>query len=58
MMALLKFAGLMSQTSSNYSLTRRGAFWVHLAQNYFSLRSINTIWTRALAEPFPDRIEF
>jgi len=37
-------------------LTESGAFWVHLAQNHFALNYVNTIWTKACLEPWPERI--
>ena len=39
-------------------LNKYGAFWLHLAQNYFSLNYINKIWSVAMQEPFPESIEF
>lgn len=49
---------LMDFEGNGHTLTRRGSFWMHLAQNYFSLRSINTIWAAARKEPWPEEIRF
>lgn len=35
-------------------LTELGSFWLHLAQNYFALRYVNTLWTEARQEPWPE----
>jgi menaquinone C8-methyltransferase len=53
-----KVTGMLAEHPDSYSLTRRGAFWVHLLQNYFSLRYINTIWTAAKRKPWPASIQF
>jgi hypothetical protein len=34
------------------------AFWLHLAQNYFALNYVNTIWTAAKSQPWPEVIRF
>jgi hypothetical protein len=34
-------------------LTEAGAFWLHLAQNYFALNYVNTRGTQARREPWP-----
>jgi oxygen-independent coproporphyrinogen-3 oxidase len=49
---------MMDFEENGHILTRRGAFWMHLAQNYFSLRAINTIWAAARKEPWPEEIRF
>ena len=37
-------------------LTDAGAFWLHLAQNHFALTYVNTLWTEARREPWPEEI--
>ena len=37
-------------------LNERGAFWLHLMQNYFALPYINKVWSAARETPYPDRI--
>ena len=49
----MKFATRQGDT---IELTEPGAFWVHLAQNYFSLNYVNTIWTNARLTPWPESI--
>lgn len=39
-------------------MNKRGFFWIHLAQNYYSLSYINKIWTKAMKESFPNKISF
>jgi oxygen-independent coproporphyrinogen-3 oxidase len=58
LLSALKLSGMLSEENRHYTLTENGAFWVHLAQNYFSLRYINTIWTAAMKEPYPAAIHF
>ncbi len=38
-------------------LTTPGAFWLHLAQNYFALKYINTLWTSVRQAPWPLAVE-
>ena len=49
-------AGLAVQQDGILMLTERGAFWLHLAQNYFALSYVNTLWTQARREPWPQKI--
>lgn len=39
-------------------LTEPGAFWVHLAQNYFALQYVDTLWTSARRESWPRQVPF
>jgi hypothetical protein len=55
---LLKWLGFLVENDQGYILTDEGVFWVHLAQNYFSLRYINKIWSAAMHTAFPERISF
>lgn len=48
-----ELAGLAHRNLGGLDLTERGAFWLHLAQNYFALSYVNTIWTVARREPWP-----
>lgn len=57
-LAVAKVGGLLKETKSHYVLTQRGAFWIHLLQNYFSLRYINRIWSAARYTAWPECIEF
>jgi len=52
----LKLLGLVSETDECYVLNRRGSFWLHLVQNYFSLRYVNRVWSVAMSEPYPKAI--
>jgi coproporphyrinogen III oxidase-like Fe-S oxidoreductase len=49
-------AGLAVQDDQYLELTEPGAFWIHLAQNYFALNYVNTLWTRARREPWPQHV--
>ncbi len=53
---LFKRLKLIDEKKEHFELTMRGAFWVHLAQNYFSLRYINKVWKAAMNEVYPERI--
>jgi len=50
-------AGLAVLHGNNLELSQKGAFWLHLAQNYFALNYVNTLWTRARLEPWPKAVE-
>ena len=55
---LMKLSGMLTQENNNFSLTERGSFWVHLAQNYFMLNYIDKVWTNAMKEAWPEKINF
>jgi oxygen-independent coproporphyrinogen-3 oxidase len=55
-LAALALAGLAARRDGWLELTEPGAFWVHLAQNYFALDYVNTLWTRARGEAWPPSI--
>lgn len=55
---VLKITKMLISNNDEYVLTRRGSFWLHLAQNYFSLGYINTIWHDALNKDYPEKISF
>ena len=49
-------AGLTIRNGGYLELTEPGAFWLHLAQNHFALNYVNTLWTRARQEPWPQTV--
>jgi coproporphyrinogen III oxidase-like Fe-S oxidoreductase len=49
-------AGLAVRNGKVLELTRSGAFWLHLAQNYFALNYVNTLWTQARLEAWPQSV--
>jgi oxygen-independent coproporphyrinogen-3 oxidase len=48
-----ELTGFAAQRNGTVTLTDAGAFWLHLAQNYFALDYVNTLWTAARLEPWP-----
>ncbi|MCL4559180.1 MAG: coproporphyrinogen III oxidase family protein [Chloroflexi bacterium] len=48
--------GLAVRNDEYLELTEPGAFWLHLAQNYFALNYVNTLWTQARREPWPKEV--
>ncbi len=53
---LARVLGLLEDAGDRYELTERGAFWIHLLQNHFVLNDIDAVWTRAMKDPWPERI--
>ena len=49
-------AGFAVRNGGYLELTEPGAFWLHLAQNYFALNYVNTLWTQARREPWPQAV--
>ena len=49
-------AGFVVTNGRQLELTESGAFWLHLAQNYFALNYVNTLWTQARREPWPQAV--
>jgi len=48
--------GLAVRNGEFLELTEPGAFWLHLAQNHFALNYVNTLWTQARLEPWPQAV--
>ncbi len=53
---VIEQAGFAVRSGGRLELTEAGAFWLHLAQNYFALNYVNTLWTRARHEPWPEAV--
>jgi oxygen-independent coproporphyrinogen-3 oxidase len=49
-------AGFAARNRSHLELTEPGAFWLHLMQNHFALNYVNTLWTKAQREPWPQAV--
>jgi len=49
--------GLYEEDAEQICLTERGAFWLHLMQNYFALKYIDKMWSIAMKEAWPQEIE-
>ena len=49
-------AGFAVQKDGCLELTQSGAFWLHLAQNYFALNYVNALWTQSRREPWPQAV--
>ena len=47
----------VADASNEYVLTERGAFWIHLMQNYYVLNYIDKVWSRSMRQAWPGRIE-
>jgi len=54
---VIEKAGFAVRNGKCLDLTESGAFWLHLAQNYFALNYVNTLWTRARLDPWPQGVE-
>lgn len=52
----LEAAGLAKRTGNSLELSEAGTFWLHLAQNHFALDYVNTLWSKARQEPWPQAI--
>jgi len=53
---LINILKLGEEDAENVFLSKRGAFWLHLIQNYFVLNYINKIWSVAMKKPWPNEI--
>jgi oxygen-independent coproporphyrinogen III oxidase len=53
---ILELASLAVRDGESILLTEAGAFWLHLLQNYFALSYVNTLWTVARREPWPQAV--
>ncbi len=51
-----EWAGLAVRRGDVLELTEPGAFWLHLAQNHLALSYVNTLWTAARRQPWPEAI--
>jgi len=52
-----RLLGLLKEDREEIRLTRRGAFYIHLMQNYFILNYINKVWSAAMKTAWLDKIE-
>lgn len=52
----LKKLDLLADDNGLFTLSKQGAFWLHLLQNYFSLRYVNKVWSVAMKQAYPPRI--
>ncbi len=57
LLQLIQRFGYANKKNGFIELTEPGAFWLHLAQNYFALNYVNTLWTQARLEPWPKSIK-
>ncbi len=55
-LTLAQRTGFAVRRDGHLELTESGAFWLHLAQNYFALNYVNTLWTQARREPWPQAV--
>lgn len=55
-LATLVAAGLAHRVNGSLELTDTGTFWLHLAQNHFALSYVNTLWTAARTEAWPQAV--
>lgn len=53
---VIEQAGLGIRNGRRFELTEAGAFWLHLAQNYFALNYVNVLWTQSRREPWPQSV--
>jgi len=53
---IVERAGLAVRNNGRLEFTEAGAFWFHLAQNYFALNYVNTLWAQARQEPWPKAV--
>ena len=51
-----KLLGLIKENQHQIELTERGAFYIHLLQNYFILNYIDRVWSAAMKESWPEKI--
>jgi coproporphyrinogen III oxidase-like Fe-S oxidoreductase len=56
LLAIAKWFGMYTEEEKDLVLTERGAFWIHLVQNYYVLHYIDKVWTVAMREAWPKRI--
>jgi oxygen-independent coproporphyrinogen-3 oxidase len=55
-LGVLEQTGLAVRKEGCLQLTEPGAFWLHLAQNHFALNYVNSLWTEARREPWPQAV--
>ena len=53
---IMEWAGLAVRHADCLELTELGSFWLHLVQNHFALNYVNTLWTQARREPWPQAV--
>lgn len=58
LLSIFQTMGMLLKTEEDIVFTRKGSFWLHLVQNYFSLGYINKIWSKAMHKDYPNKISF
>lgn len=49
--------GLLHNDGSEIALTDRGAYWLHVVQDLFSLDAVGRLWGTAMGQAWPGRVE-
>lgn len=53
---LIRLIGFSKKNRNRIGLTEKGAFYIHLLQNYFILNYIDRVWSAAMKEPWPGKV--
>ena len=55
-LALAKALGYLKEENGEYRMTRKGAFYYHYYENYYTLAYIDKMWGIMRKEAFPEQI--
>ncbi len=57
-LALAKLLGFVTEDNGIYRMTKKGAFYYHYYENFYTLSYIDKMWGIMSKEAFPEEIEF
>jgi oxygen-independent coproporphyrinogen-3 oxidase len=53
---ILSFLGFLEEDEGEIALTDRGAYWLHVLQDLFSLNYVDKLWGDSQQDPWPNRV--
>ena len=56
-MFLAKCMGFLTEKDGVYTMTKKGAFYYHYYENFYTLSYIDKMWGIMRKEAFPNKIE-
>ena len=55
-MKLLSLLGFLTDNGEEIVLSERGAYWLHLLQDLFSIEYISKLWGTSAQAPWPENV--
>jgi oxygen-independent coproporphyrinogen-3 oxidase len=56
LLRILRALGYLEHDQASYTVTERGAIWIHRLQSLFSLNGIDAVWSKCRSTAWPDDV--